>query len=45
MALSEEILKQYLQKVKYIDLAGFNGDKNADKLRVIEDYVSTINRN
>lgn len=45
MALSEEMLKQYLQKVKYIDLAGFNGDKNADKLRVIEDYVSTINRN
>lgn len=45
MALSEEMLKQYLQKVKYSDLSGFNGDKNAYKLRVIEDYVSTINRN
>ena len=26
-------------------LSGFDGDKNADKVRVIEDYVSTINRN
>jgi zinc D-Ala-D-Ala carboxypeptidase len=45
MILSEEILKQYLKKVKYSDFEGFNGSQNGNKLRVIEDYVSTINRN
>lgn len=44
MKVSEEMLKQYIEKVGYINLAGFKGDKNSSRVRAIEDYVSTISR-
>lgn len=44
MLVAEKILKQYKEKVKYSDIKGFDGCKQAEKVKAIEVYVSTINR-
>lgn len=41
--LSSEMLKKYLELVKYQDIQGFQGAETAETLKVIENYVDGIN--
>lgn len=45
LPLARSFLEQYTQKVGYDDLKGFLGFQTARELRVIEDYVQSINKN
>ncbi len=45
LPLAGPFLKQYTQKVRYDDIKGFLGWETAKALRVIEDYVLSINKN
>jgi LAS superfamily LD-carboxypeptidase LdcB len=45
LPLARPFLDQYAQKVGYDDLKGFLGWETAKILRVIEDYVQSINMN
>jgi LAS superfamily LD-carboxypeptidase LdcB len=42
--ISENLLKDYQNKIKYSDISGFKGDVTAEPLKVIENYVVSINR-
>ncbi len=42
--ISEKLLKDYQNKIKYSDISGFKGDVAAEPLKVIENYVVSINR-
>jgi LAS superfamily LD-carboxypeptidase LdcB len=41
--VAEIYLKEYLKQIKYPDIAGFKGDRTAQKIKVIENYVLGIN--
>lgn len=45
LPLARPFLEQYIQKVSYDDLKGFLGWETAKALKVIEDYVRSINKN
>ena len=45
LPLARSFLEQYTQKVGYDDIQGFLGWETAKALRVIEDYVQSINKN
>lgn len=45
LSLARPFLDQYTQKVGYDDLKGFLGWETARVLRIIKDYVRTINKN
>ncbi|UCE22255.1 MAG: M15 family metallopeptidase [Candidatus Aminicenantes bacterium] len=45
LPLARSFLDQYTQKVSYDDLKGFLGWETAKILKVIEDYVRSINKN
>ncbi len=44
LPVSKEFQKQYLEKITYNELSGFNGSETAKDLNVIEDYVFGINK-
>ncbi len=45
LPLARPLLDQYTQKVSYDDINGFLGWETAKVLRVIKDYVQSINKN
>ena len=45
LPLARPFLEQYAQKVRYDDIKGFLGWETAKVLKVIEDYVQSINKN
>lgn len=44
LPVAKEFQKQYLEKITYRDLSGFNGSETAEEINVIGDYVFGINK-
>lgn len=44
MPLAKDYMELFKNEVTYSDLKGFAGDETAEKLKVIENYVMSINK-